>query len=156
MIRDVVLVWMMVIVTTGIVVLLVVSSPDGEEGPKVVQPPPGTGASPTVPASETPGAGQLTFEINMIPTIQFDKTELTIPTNREAKISADNTDDGILHNFAIYNSRDEAEGGADAIAATEFCNAPCTESVTASLPQGEYFFRCDVHPQQMTGTLAVE
>lgn len=92
----------------------------------------------------------------MIPTIQFDMEELAIPANEDATITADNTDDGILHNFAVYNSGDEAEGGEGAIAATEECTAPCTDSVTLNLPPGEYFFRCDFHPQQMTGTLVVQ
>lgn len=115
---------------------------------------PGAGESPA--AGETPSGGELTFEVKMIPTIQFDKSELSIPANQDVTATADNTDEGILHNFAVYNSRDEAEGGGEAIAATEGCTAPCTGSATLNLPPAEYFFRCDFHPQQMTGTLVVK
>ena len=106
-------------------------------------------------ADETP-AGGTAAEIKMVPTIKFDKTELTIAADTGVTITADNTDTGISHNFAVYTSRDDADNGEGALAATETCTAPCTDAATLDLVAGEYFFRCDVHPAQMTGTLVVE
>jgi plastocyanin len=119
---------------------------DGEETPA-------TGQTPA--ADETPTGGGATVQISMIPTIQFDTAELTIPADTDVTITADNTDTGIPHNFAVYTSRDAADSGEDALAATEICSGPCTGSATLNLSAGEYFFRCDVHPAQMTGTLVV-
>jgi plastocyanin len=43
-------------------------------------------------------------------------------------------------------------------AATKIRAGPDTQELTVEggLPAGEYFFRCDVHPTIMTGTLIVE
>jgi len=126
---------------------------DGGETPAGGQTP---AAEDTPVAGETPSGGGATAEISMVPISQFDTAELTIAANTEVTITVDNTDTGISHNFAVYTSRDAVENGEEALAATEICNAPCTDTVTLNLSAGEYFFRCEVHPVQMTGTLVVE
>ena len=93
-------------------------------------------------------------EIQMLPGIAFDTDELSISAGVNVKITADNTDG--FHNFAVYKSEDDALGGEDSIAETETCNAPCVDSVSVNLAAGEYFFRCEVHPALMTGTLIVQ
>ena len=107
----------------------------------------------TPPAGETPAAGENTAEIKMIPSIRFDKSELTIAADTNVTITVENTDDGVAHSFAVYESEEGALGGEDPIAETEICTAPCVDTVTLNLSAGEYFFRCGVHPSQMTGTL---
>ena len=101
---------------------------------------------------ETPAAGGDTAEIQMLPGLTFDKSELTIAADTDVTITADNTDD--THNFAAYTD-DPGEGG-ELIDETEICSAPCVNSVTVNLAAGEYFFRCEVHPTIMTGTLIVQ
>lgn len=125
---------------------------DGGETPAAGRTP---AAEDTPVADETPTGGGATAEISMDPINQFDTAELTIAAGTEVTITADNTDTGIPHNFAVYTSRDAAESGEGALTATEICNAPCTDTATLTLSAGEYFFRCDVHPVQMTGTLVV-
>jgi plastocyanin len=71
-------------------------------------------------------------------------------------ITVTNTDTGISHNFAVYTSKDAAESGEDALAATDICAGPCSDAVTVNLSPGEYFFRCEVHPSLMNGTLIVQ
>lgn len=115
-----------------------------------------SGGGETPAAGQTPTGGGATAEISMIPTIQFDTSELTIAADTDVTITADNTDPGISHNFAVYSSRDAADSGEDALAATETCAGSCTDEVTLNLSPGEYFFRCQVHPSQMTGTLVVQ
>jgi plastocyanin len=107
-------------------------------------------------AVQTPAADEDTAEIKMIPTIRFDKSELTIAADTNVTITVENADDGVRHNFAVYESEDDALGGEDPIAETEICTAPCVDTVTLNLSAGEYFFRCEVHPSQMTGTLIAE
>jgi plastocyanin len=106
-------------------------------------------------ADGTPTGGGATAEIRMVPRIRFDRAELTIAADTETTITAENTDAGVSHNFAVYASRHAAESGEEALAATEVCNAPCSDAVTLKLSAGEYFFRCEVHPNHMTGTLIV-
>ncbi len=109
----------------------------------------------TTPAGgETPTRGGDTAEIQMLSGNSFDTGELSIAADSDVTITADNTDG--FHSFAIYNSEDDARGGEESIAETETCGGPCVDSVTVNLAAGEYFFRCEVHPFFMTGTLIVQ
>lgn len=112
------------------------------------------GGDTTLAGGETPAAGGATAEIQMLPGTTFDTDELIIGAGVDVKITADNTSG--FHSFAVYNSEDDALGGADSIAETETCSAPCVDSVSVNLAVGEYFFRCEVHPTTMTGTLIVQ
>ncbi len=119
----------------------------------------GSGATPaadeTAAADEEPEAGGGdTAVIQMVPGHAFDTRELTIAAGVAVTITADNTDG--FHSFAVYSSRDVAESGSGPITETETCNAPCVDSVSVNLAAGEYFFRCEVHPTIMTGTLIVQ
>jgi hypothetical protein len=58
--------------------------------------------------------------------------------------------------LAVYNSKADAEANKPAIAKTQFCAGPCQQTLDLNVAPGEYFFRCDVHPQQMTGTLKAQ
>jgi plastocyanin len=113
-------------------------------------------AGETPAGGETPAAGGATAEIKMLPGIQYDKSELTIAADTEVTVTADNTDTGIPHSFAVYASAADAQSGADPIDQTGICTGPCTDTATLNVSAGEYFFRCEVHPQQMTGTLIVQ
>ena len=110
------------------------------------------GGGTTPAAGETPTGGGDTAEIQMLPGTTFDKGELTIAAGVDVTITADNTDG--THNFAAYTG-DPGEGG-ELIDETEICSAPCVNSVSVNLAAGEYFFRCEVHPGIMTGTLTVQ
>ena len=128
-----------------------VNEDDAEAGPE-----PG-GATPTVVASPTPsgtpGGGGTVVEVKMVPTLKFDVSEMTLPANTEVTVRADNQDGGVLHNWAGYTD----DSAAQEIAKTEICSAPCVKEVTFTTPApGDYFFRCDLHPVQMTGTLKVQ
>jgi plastocyanin len=88
----------------------------------------------------------------MVSSIRFDRAELTISANTDVTITADNTETGVPHSFSVYRTSAAQEN----LGKTDICTAPCTNVVTLNLPPGEYFFRCEVHPQQMTGTLIVQ
>lgn len=111
--------------------------------------------SPTPAGDVTPTEGT-TVEIAMVPVIQFDATDITVPAGQPVTLTADNQEPGVFHNWAVYESREAAESGEGSIAATPLC-FDCTETITFELPgPGDYFFRCDVHPLQMVGTFTVQ
>ncbi len=101
---------------------------------------------------ETPAAGGATAEIKMLPETTFDRSELTIAADTNVTITADNTDG--THSFAVYTS--DPAGDGELIDQTDICTAPCVDTVTVSLAAGEYFYRCEVHPTIMTGTLIAQ
>ena len=111
------------------------------------------GETPVVDEESEAGSGNLA-EIQMLPGTTFDTDELVIDAGVDVKITVDNTNG--FHNFAVYNNEDDALGGEDSIAETESCGAPCVDTVIVNLAAGEYFFRCEVHPTVMTGTLIVQ
>ena len=127
------------------------SSSDGGDKTPAAGQSPATGQTPA--AGQTPSGGA-TAEIKMVPGTAFDKDELRIPASTAVEITADNTDG--FHSFAVYESEAAAQNGEDPIAETETCSAPCKRTVEVSLSAGEHFFRCEVHPTQMTGTLTAE
>ena len=97
-------------------------------------------------ATPTPAGASV---IRAVPTIRFDRSQLSVPANTSVTIVFQNEDTGVSHNFAVYRTSAAQEKLGD----TRTCSAPCQERLTLRLAPGEYFFRCDVHPQDMTGTL---
>jgi len=87
--------------------------------------------------------------IRAIRTIRFDRSALTVAANRDVRITFANEDAGVAHNFAIY--RDGAF--REKLYETEIREPPYQATLTVRLPSGTYYFRCDVHPAQMKGTL---
>ena len=82
--------------------------------------------------------------------LSFDTGTLHAPAGAAFQIVFDNRDAGVPHNVSIY--RDST--AASALFSGEVVTGPTTVTYDVpSLPAGSYFFRCDVHPSQMTGTL---
>jgi plastocyanin len=107
---------------------------DVEEGPP---PPPGGGGGPSISVAN----------------LQFSTDSLTFEAGKPTTLHFENNDPGQTHNFSIYT--DESATTA------EFQGQNTTGPQTVDydipkLPAGTYFFRCDVHPQDMTGTLTVK
>ncbi|MEE8346929.1 MAG: cupredoxin domain-containing protein [Dehalococcoidia bacterium] len=111
--------------------------------------------SPTAEETPTDGgsAGEgTTVEIAMIPVLAFDTADVTVSAGQPVTLTADNTDPGIPHNWAVYTD----DSASELIAGTPICT-DCTETITFDAPApGDYFFRCDIHPIQMVGTFTVE
>jgi hypothetical protein len=82
----------------------------------------------------------------------FDKTALAAPASKSFTIIFDNEDAGVPHNVAIYT--DSSATTPKFVGDTFDGKAAQTYHVPALAP-GTYFFRCDVHPAQMNGTLTV-
>ena len=83
--------------------------------------------------------------------LEFDTSELSLPAGAPSVIAFDNQDAGVPHNVSIYT-----EEGGDPLFQGEVVTGPAQVDYDVP-PQepGEYFFRCDVHPTTMTGTVTV-
>jgi plastocyanin len=111
-------------------------------------------------ADETPGAGggQQTpagdgeaLAIAAENAEEFTKDELEAAAS-PFTVLFDNDDAGVVHNFAVYESEDNLD---EPLGATDLETGPVTQELTLDLEPGEYYFRCDSHPN-MEGTLRVE
>jgi plastocyanin len=113
----------------------------------------------TVAAAGAPGGGPPGGGGGGAPTVvakglAFQPTQLSVPGGGQVTIHFDNQDSGIPHNMAVFN-------GTDATAPLLFrgplVTGPAAKDYSfAAPPPGSYFFHCDVHPTQMTGTLVVK
>ena len=84
----------------------------------------------------------------------FNTTTITVPAGAEITVNFDNQDNGIPHNFAVYQDKTAAKQ----IYKGDIIVGPRTTIYTFTAPakSGSYFFRCDVHPSTMTGQLIVK
>ena len=85
--------------------------------------------------------------------LKFNEKCLAAPAKTAFTIQFDNREAFFQHNISIYKD----SSAADALFRGELIGGPKTITYhVGSLPAGSYFFRCDVHPAQMTGTLVVK
>jgi cytochrome c oxidase subunit 2 len=88
--------------------------------------------------------------------IRFDIDEIAVEAGRQVVITFDNQDDGIPHNWALYESEGAAQGGEAAIVGSPIEVGPLVQEIVFDAPPpGSYYFLCDVHPN-MNGELVVE
>lgn len=88
--------------------------------------------------------------------IAFDTNCLAAPAGKAFTISFDNQDSGVPHNVEVFTDSSGTQRLAGAKDAADIAVGP--DKVTydsGPLKAGTYFFRCDVHPTQMTGTFVV-
>jgi hypothetical protein len=71
-------------------------------------------------------------------------------------ITLDNQDAGVLHNIAFYTNRSASTAIANAKG--ELFTGPGQQTLNFTAPPagGNYFFRCDAHPDTMNGTFRVQ
>jgi cytochrome c oxidase subunit 2 len=87
-------------------------------------------------------------------TIAFTTSDLEAPAGHTTTLVYSN-ESKVPHNVAIFDSPDAS---GNEIVQTETITGPgaSTEATfTTPVEPGPYFFRCDIHPLQMTGTLTV-
>ncbi|MDI6867817.1 cupredoxin domain-containing protein [Methanoculleus sp.] len=113
----------------------------------------GAAANATTGATGAAGGGTATVDLTA-EDIAFDTSTITVPAGAEVTVNFNNMDDGIPHNFAVYTDSSASEE----IFVGDIITGPDTTTYTFTAPSepGTYFFRCDVHPQQMTGDFVVQ
>lgn len=83
--------------------------------------------------------------------LAFNVETITAPAGESFTVMFTNNE-ALPHNFSVHT-----EEGGEEIAVGNVINEGETDEVTIDgLEPGEYFFMCDVHPNDMTGTLVVE
>jgi plastocyanin len=128
-----------------------VTTPTGTGTPSVTE------TVTTIPATANPitggGGGTATVDLAAA-NLAFNASTIMVPAGAEVTVNFDNMDDGILHNVAVYTDSSATEE----IFVGETITGPAETTYTFTAPEepGTYFFRCDVHPQQMTGDFIVE
>lgn len=98
------------------------------------------------PGGEPPGI------VLVAANVAFDKDTVTLTADEPATITLEN-EDSAPHNFSIYED-DSAE--ADLFLGAEVGAGSTADYEVPALEPGEYFFRCDLHPSSMVGTVTVE
>jgi plastocyanin len=121
----------------------------------VVTPPPSPAGSesPSSSASAGPSSSAATTIDITAKDTSFDKKTITVPAGQKITVKFTN-DDSIIHNFAVYDKKD----GNELFTGQLFKGPNVTKTETFDAPEkpGDYYFQCDVHPEQMNGTLVVQ
>jgi len=105
-----------------------------------------------IEAEEGGGGGGPPGPAVVAQSLAFDTDTIALPADAPSTITFDNRDAGVQHNISIYS---DAELG-ETVFQGELITGPATVTYPVPpQPAGEYYFRCDVHPD-MNGTVVVE
>ena len=131
------------------------ASPTAAKAASPTAAPPAAPTSTPAPAATTAPTAE-TVEISAVPRIKFDKDTITVKAGSQVTLTFTNNDTGMPHNWSAYT--DSTASTPIPGAKTETCTGPCEKQITFTAPSqpGNYFFRCDIHPTAMTGTLVVQ
>jgi plastocyanin len=87
---------------------------------------------------------------------RFSADCLAAPSGVEFRIVFENQDAGTAHNVSIYRADPRDHPGAAQLFNGRWFVGPATRTYSVrALTPGTYHFRCDLHPDQMNGTLVV-
>lgn len=137
---------LMAVTAAGLIAAACGGDDSGEE--RTAQPAQSSTAAPTVTPGQASGSALKVIGKD----ITFDKTELEANSGA-ITIEFDNQDDAIPHNFHVFKGTGPSGESVDL---TEVTAGPVVQTLTVQLDPGTYFYHCDVHPNQMKGTLVVQ
>ncbi|HET7870706.1 MAG TPA: cupredoxin domain-containing protein [Actinomycetota bacterium] len=119
----------------------------------VPSPTPSAVATTTAPTTQCTKASNGVVDI-VAQGIAFDTNCIEGPSSAPFTIAFDNKDSGVQHNVSVYPSATDL---TEPIEQGEIITGPAmADYKVPALKAGEYYFHCDVHPTQMTGTLRVK
>jgi plastocyanin len=87
--------------------------------------------------------------------IAFLTNTITVNAGGQVRVRFDNQEP-VRHNVAFYNSATDTTPVSPGSVGLQFEGPEIDDTVFDIPAAGEYFFRCDVHPTQMTGTFIVQ
>jgi plastocyanin len=100
------------------------------------------------------GGGPVTVSV-AAQNLLFDKRSLSASAGASFTVTLANRDPGVLHNIAFYTSR-AATQLVTPTAKTDLVAGVSQQTLTFTPPRaGSFFFRCDVHPDVMSGSFVV-
>ncbi len=114
----------------------------------------GSKTATSTPSNGTQGGGGASTTVALTAkSLQYDKHSITLPANTQVTVTLNNQDAGVSHNFAVYKDK----SASTKIFGGDLVTGPATKDYSFSTPgPGSYYFRCDVHPDTMNGTLTVK
>ncbi len=117
----------------------------------------GQTAKPTAPAgSPTLVENFVGQTVNVVAKgIKFDTNQIQVKTGGQIRIHFDNQDQGVQHNFAVYQSSTTTTQVAPGSVGVTFEGVNQDDVVFTAPQPGAYYFRCDVHPTIMNGNFIV-
>lgn len=106
--------------------------------------------APTANATDAPAQPS---EVTLVASsVRFEQRSLAAPAG-EVTIAFDNRDQGVSHNVHVFRGNDAS---GDDVGSTEIETGAIRQTLAlGDLAAGSYFYQCDVHPSQMTGTLTI-
>jgi plastocyanin len=113
------------------------------------------GATPAASEDDSLGGGTIAVVDSSVDIsaadLAFDANVIQAPAGEAFTVRFTNND-AVPHNWSIYT-----EEGGEPIAVGNIINEGEVDEISVpELEPGEYFFVCDVHPVEMTGTVVVE
>lgn len=145
------------VVMTGVTFVGAFSATGGASEEEAVSASPTPRVTPADGASPSPGGP---IEIVMRNT-RFDPDEITVQAGNTATFQMTN-EDSAIHNMHIAGpegyTEDFCEGSGDPCSDPDRITKGETATLTWEVPNspGEVDFKCDFHPQEMTGTITIE
>jgi plastocyanin len=86
----------------------------------------------------------------------FAETCLAVQAGNDFSVTFKNEDTGIQHTWALFTDSSAAQRLGGAASPSEAITGPDEKTYQLkALQPGSYFYRCDIHPTVMTGTLVV-
>jgi plastocyanin len=115
------------------------------------------GPSPSAPGCEPSGSTSLSVTAPVGASVDgFAQTCLAVQAGKDFTVTFKNDDTGVAHTWAVFKDPSAAQRLGGAASATDSITGPSQKTYQLkALPAGTYFFRCDIHPTQMTGTFVV-
>jgi len=137
---------LVLVVLSALLLLAAACGGDDEEGDGAPTATDADGASPA-------GGGEVELELAAQNT-SYDTDELTAEAGADVKLSFQNKENAVQHNFSLY----ETEESEEPLFEGDITTGPetTTYEFTAPSDPGTYHFHCDIHPAAMQGDFIVE